>query len=143
MRKLTGFWDKVVKVLSFALIIFQLYTTWRGPYSDIIQRSIHLSFVLTLVFLLVIVKQFVPGLKLIALSMAVCVAMFALLGLANVEREAKDTTLKILGIGNSYTQDSMWMLGAIYKAEKNRDVILAKQRKKKKPAADGQDRQAD
>ena len=41
--------------------------------------------VLTLVFLLVIVKQFVPGLKLIALSMAVCVAMFALLGLANVE----------------------------------------------------------
>ena len=52
MRKLTGFWDKVVKVLSFALIIFQLYTTWRGPYSDIIQRSIHLSFVLTLVFLL-------------------------------------------------------------------------------------------
>ena len=52
MRKLTGFWDKVVKVLSFALIIFQLYTTWRGPYSDIIQRSVHLSFVLTLVFLL-------------------------------------------------------------------------------------------
>ena len=33
-----------------------------------------------------------------------------------------------------------------YKREyyrKNRDVILAKQRKKKKPAADGQDRQAD
>ena len=52
MRKLSGFWDKVVKVLSFALIIFQLYTTWRGPYSDIIQRSVHLSFVLTLVFLL-------------------------------------------------------------------------------------------
>lgn len=52
MRKLTGFWDRVVKVLSFALILFQLYTTWRGPYSDIIQRSVHLSFVLTLLFLL-------------------------------------------------------------------------------------------
>lgn len=47
-----GFWDRVVKVLSFALILFQLYTTWRGPYSDIIQRSVHLSFVLTLLFLL-------------------------------------------------------------------------------------------
>lgn len=51
-------------------------------------------------------------------------AQLSSLGLANVEREAKDTTLKILGIGNSYTQDSMWMLGAIYKAEKNQDVIL-------------------
>ncbi len=52
MRKLTGFWAKVVTALSFTLIIFQLYTTCFGPYSDIIQRSIHLSFVLTLLFLL-------------------------------------------------------------------------------------------
>ena len=41
--------------------------------------------VLTLVFVLVIVKQFVPRLRLIALSMAVCVGMFALLGLTDVE----------------------------------------------------------
>ena len=46
------------------------------------------------------------------------------LNLENVAREAHDTTVKILGIGNSYTHDSMWMLGAIYKAEKNQDVIL-------------------
>ena len=52
MRKLTGFWRAIVNVLSVALIAFQLFTTARGPYSDIIQRSVHLSFVLTLLFLL-------------------------------------------------------------------------------------------
>ena len=52
MRKLKGGWAIIVKVLSFALIAFQLYTTGRGPYSDIIQRGVHLSFVLTLLFLL-------------------------------------------------------------------------------------------
>ena len=52
MRKLTGPWKIIVNVLSVALIVFQLYTTARGPYSDIIQRSVHLSFVLTLLFLL-------------------------------------------------------------------------------------------
>ena len=51
MRKLKGGWAIIVKVLSFALIAFQLYTTGRGPYSDIIQRGVHLSFVLTLLFL--------------------------------------------------------------------------------------------
>lgn len=52
MRQLTGFWDKAVKVLSVALILFQLYTTGIRQFSDIIQRSIHLAFVLTLVFIL-------------------------------------------------------------------------------------------
>ncbi|MBQ8129575.1 MAG: TRAP transporter large permease subunit, partial [Clostridia bacterium] len=52
MRKLTGPWRVIVNVLSVALIAFQLFTTARGPYSDIIQRSVHLSFVLTLLFLL-------------------------------------------------------------------------------------------
>jgi len=46
------------------------------------------------------------------------------LNLSNIEREAHDTTLKILGIGNSYTIDSMRMLGAIYQAEKNQNVEL-------------------
>ena len=41
--------------------------------------------VLTRVFVLVIVKQFVPRLRLIVLSMAVCVGMFTLLGLSDVE----------------------------------------------------------
>lgn len=41
--------------------------------------------VLAAVFALVIVKQFVPWLKLIAVSAAVCVGMFAALGLANVD----------------------------------------------------------
>lgn len=52
MRQLTGFWDRLVKVLSVALILFQLYTTGVRQFSDIIQRSVHLAFVLTLVFIL-------------------------------------------------------------------------------------------
>ena len=52
MRKLTGFWNIFVKVLSVALILFQLYTTGVRVYSDIIQRSVHLAFVLTLVFIM-------------------------------------------------------------------------------------------
>ncbi len=52
MRKLTGFWDILVKVLSVALILFQLYTTGVRLFSDIIQRSVHLAFVLTLVFIM-------------------------------------------------------------------------------------------
>ena len=52
MRKLTGFWDKFVKVLSVALILFQMYTIGVRQFSDIIQRSVHLAFVLTLVFIL-------------------------------------------------------------------------------------------
>ncbi|MBR1919403.1 MAG: TRAP transporter fused permease subunit [Spirochaetales bacterium] len=52
MRKLNRFWTWVVRILSFGLVGFQLFTTGRGPYSDIIQRSIHLSFVLTLLFIM-------------------------------------------------------------------------------------------
>ena len=52
MRKLTGFWNIFVKVLSVALILFQLYTTGVRVFSDIIQRSVHLAFVLTLVFIM-------------------------------------------------------------------------------------------
>ena len=51
-------------------------------------------------------------------------AQLSSLGLKNIEEDAHDTTVKILGIGNSYTHDSMWMLGAIYKAEKNQNVEL-------------------
>ena len=46
------------------------------------------------------------------------------LDLSNIEKEAKDETLKILGIGNSYTQDTMWILGEVYKAQKNQNVEL-------------------
>lgn len=52
MRKLTGFWDCLVKCLSVMLILFQLYTTGVRLFSDMVQRSVHLAFVLTLVFIL-------------------------------------------------------------------------------------------
>ena len=43
---------RFVRIASFALIAFQLFTTARGPFSDIIQRSVHLAFVLTLLFII-------------------------------------------------------------------------------------------
>ncbi len=38
--------DTVLAVCMVALSIFQLYTSWEGPFPDLIQRSIHLLFVL-------------------------------------------------------------------------------------------------
>ncbi len=52
MRKLTGFWRWVVVILSISLVLFQLYTTGVRLFSDMIQRSVHLAFVLALVFIL-------------------------------------------------------------------------------------------
>lgn len=52
MRKLNQTWTWIVRVLSCGLVFFQLYTTGAGLFSDIIQRSIHLAFVLTLLFIL-------------------------------------------------------------------------------------------
>ena len=52
MRKLTGFWDKLVFAMSVCLVVFQLYTIAFGVFQDIIQRTVHMAFVLTMVFIL-------------------------------------------------------------------------------------------
>jgi len=57
---------------SYGLTPKRVYATWG-------------MLVLALIFLLVIVKQFVPRLKLIASVTAVCVLMFAALALSNVD----------------------------------------------------------
>lgn len=57
MRKLTGFWKNVVTVLSVALVVFQIYTAGFGVFPDIVQRSVHLFFVLTMLFILKPVKK--------------------------------------------------------------------------------------
>ena len=57
MRVLNNFWKRIVTVLSVGLIIFQLYTTAFGVFSDLIQRSIHMGFVLSLCFILKPVKK--------------------------------------------------------------------------------------
>ena len=38
--------DTILGVCMVALSIFQLYTSWEGPFPDLIQRSVHLMFVL-------------------------------------------------------------------------------------------------
>lgn len=57
MRVLNNFWKRIVTVLSVGLVIFQLYTTAFGVFSDLIQRSIHMGFVLSLCFILKPVKK--------------------------------------------------------------------------------------
>lgn len=52
MRKLTGFWKAIISILSVALVAFQMYTSGFGIFTDTIQRSVHLGFVLVLCFLL-------------------------------------------------------------------------------------------
>jgi len=62
----------VLYIDTYGLTPKRVYATW-------------FMLVLALLFVLVIVKQFVPKLKLIAAAAMVCVAMFALLGVANVD----------------------------------------------------------
>jgi len=57
MRKLTGFWRYVTIFMSFALVIFQLYTAGFGVLPDIQQRSVHLFFVLAMIFILKPIKK--------------------------------------------------------------------------------------
>ena len=57
MRELTRFWRTIVVILSVLLVLFQLYTTAFGVFPDLIQRSVHLSFVLSLCFILKPVRR--------------------------------------------------------------------------------------
>ena len=51
MRKLNGFWKHFITVMSVALVLFQIYTAGFGVFPDIIQRSVHLFFVLAMIFI--------------------------------------------------------------------------------------------
>ena len=51
-RTYVGFFAKVVSALAIAFSVFQLYTAIFGVLDAMIQRSIHLSFGLTLIYLL-------------------------------------------------------------------------------------------
>jgi TRAP-type uncharacterized transport system fused permease subunit len=57
MRKLTGFWKWIVVGLSSALVSFHIYTPQFGVLPDMAQRSVHLFFVFTLLFLLRPIKK--------------------------------------------------------------------------------------
>lgn len=57
MRELNRFWKTVVSILSVCLVVFQLYTTATGVFTDLIQRSVHLGFVLSLCFILKPLKK--------------------------------------------------------------------------------------
>lgn len=52
MRTLSRPWNIFIKVASIALVCFQMYTAAFGVLGDMLQRSIHLTFVLGLSFLL-------------------------------------------------------------------------------------------
>ncbi|RGY99079.1 TRAP transporter fused permease subunit [Clostridium sp. AM58-1XD] len=52
MRKLSKAWRNFITIFSVLLVGFQIYTAGFGILDDALQRSIHLSFVLTLCFLL-------------------------------------------------------------------------------------------
>ena len=57
MRKLSGFWKNVVTVMSVVLVIFQMYTAGFGVFPDIVQRSVHLFFVLAMIYILKPIKK--------------------------------------------------------------------------------------
>ena len=51
MRKLDGFWKHFITIMSIALVVFQIYTAGFGVFPDIIQRSVHLFFVLAMIYI--------------------------------------------------------------------------------------------
>ena len=51
-RRLAGFAGGLVFILLLAFSLFQLYTGAFGAYTAYIQRTIHLGFALSLIFLL-------------------------------------------------------------------------------------------
>ncbi|WP_223702693.1 TRAP transporter permease [Sutcliffiella deserti] len=56
-REVTGYMAKVVFFLLIAFSLFQLYTGIFGQYTAYIQRTVHLGFALTLIFLLFPAKK--------------------------------------------------------------------------------------
>jgi TRAP transporter 4TM/12TM fusion protein len=52
LRSLKGVTGFIVSVLTFGMALFQFYTAYAGSYTPMVQRGIHLSFGLALVFLL-------------------------------------------------------------------------------------------
>lgn len=51
-RTLTGFWGKVVSVICILMAAFQLYSAGSGLVDDVYVVSIHLAFVMLIIFLL-------------------------------------------------------------------------------------------
>jgi TRAP transporter 4TM/12TM fusion protein len=51
-RELQGRWQYLVTGIGVAMSIFQLYTSYFGAYAPMIQRSVHLGFVVALGFIL-------------------------------------------------------------------------------------------
>ena len=52
MRELNPFWKRTICILSIALVLFQIYTTAFGAFSALIQRGVHLGFVLSICFII-------------------------------------------------------------------------------------------
>ncbi|MBO1002839.1 TRAP transporter permease [Pseudogracilibacillus auburnensis] len=77
-RKLTGIAAGIVFALLLAFSLFQLYTGAFGQYTAYIQRTVHLGFALTLIFLLFparkkTVKNSVPWYDMILILLAIIV----------------------------------------------------------------------
>ncbi|NLA90844.1 MAG: TRAP transporter permease [Synergistaceae bacterium] len=72
-RTLTPMWENLVRAICILFSLFQLFTAAFGVYEAQIQRSIHLAFVLVLVYLLypARVSQRKDGMKIVDVGLAV------------------------------------------------------------------------
>ncbi|MFC4766488.1 TRAP transporter permease [Effusibacillus consociatus] len=59
-RRVAGKWAVIVSVIAIIWSVFQLYTSGFGVFDSIIQRSIHLMFVLVMAFLLYPARKGAP-----------------------------------------------------------------------------------
>lgn len=77
-RELKGFAAKLIAALAITFTLFQLYTAAFGVFDAMIQRSIHLAFALSLIFLLYPARKKWPRHKIAPLDL-----LFAVLGAAS------------------------------------------------------------
>ncbi len=133
----TGIWGKLIAALCICFSLFQIYTGFFGAFDAMIQRCVHLSFGISLVFLLCPTKKaWIRGGKVnpLDLGLAILAAIPPIYILVNYQSlilragtvTTTDFIIGLLGIvsgktycgdfhsGSSYFVPGLWIFWSIY-----------------------------
>lgn len=106
-RKFTGTLAKIITVIAIAMSLFHLYTAGLGVFEAIKQRSIHLTFVLVLVFLLYPANKKSPKDRVTPFDvMLVALSLFAGVYLMAIYDD-------LANAGGVYTRMDIWVGGLL------------------------------
>ncbi|WP_367337939.1 TRAP transporter permease [Aminivibrio sp.] len=103
VRNISGWWKKIVFVVSVCFSCFQLYTAIFGSLAPQIQRSVHLGFALILAYILYPARKGKPGAKVGLISatlalLSVCVISYWSIFYLDIIQRAGEMTQTDLAI---------------------------------------------